>query len=259
MRPTRTTQRGKTIGGRPFTTQSILTMLQSLTYVAKRRLDDGSIIDCTWPAIVPRELFDAAQRLLTENSEKRPTGKESISHVYLLEGLIRCGACGSMMTRMSASGRNETFYYYKCNRRHRTANTACSTRDVRAVKVEEFVIAFLRDRAIDPAAIKTAVGEANGGRDGALAEIERELQEKRTNHLQASKTLAKLIDALEADAADVKALMVRSRDREGIVERLKAEIGALEARRRARCRDPQRGSSRRGVHPGARSTGEGRG
>ena len=135
-----------------------------------------------------------------------------------------------MMTRTSASGRNETFCYYKCNRKHRTANTACSTRDVRADKVEKFVIAFLRDRAIDPAAIKKAVGEANGGRDGALAEIERELQEKRTNHLQASKTLAILIDALEADAADVQALMVRIRDREKIVEQLKAEIGALEAR-----------------------------
>lgn len=232
-RPKGVTQRGTQKGGGAFSTASLIHMLSNLTYVAKRRLDDGTIIDCSWPPLIDQQMFDAAQARLAENSEKRPTGKQSVAYVFLLEGLLRCGACGSMMTRASANGRSGQYFYYKCTKKHRTANIGCTIRDLRADAIEKFVIDQLRARALDPDAIKKAVAEANAGRDQGLAEVERDLQEVRTAHQQVSKTLTKLLDALEGDDEDVGALKVRVREKDAQAAQLKVKMGELEAKRDA--------------------------
>jgi site-specific DNA recombinase len=232
-RPVALTQRGTEKGGGAFSTSSLIHMLSNLTYVAKRELDDGSIIDCSWPALVDQQVFDAAQARLAENSEKRPTGKESLVYVYLLEGLLRCGACGSMMSRASANGRNGQYYYYKCTKKHRTANVGCTVRDLPASAIEKFVVDQIRARALDPDAIKKAVAEANAGRDQGLAQVERELQEVRTAHQQVAKTLTKLLDALEGDDHDAGALKGRIREKDALANQLKVKMGELEAKRNA--------------------------
>ena len=138
-----------------------------------------------------------------------------------------------MMTRASANGRNCQYYYYKCTKKHRTANVGCTVRDVPAGAIEKFVVDQLRTQALDPDAIKKAVAEANAGRDHGLAEVERELQEVRTAHQQVSKTLTKLLDALEGDDEDAGALKVRIREKDAQVNQLKVKAGELEAKRDA--------------------------
>src|SRR5439155_5896989 len=86
---------------------------------------------------------------LAANSEKRPTGTVTVEHTFLLEGILRCGNCGSAMVRSVANGRSDTYYYYRCSRKLKTAGEACKLRDVPATAVEEFVLDELSEYVVD--------------------------------------------------------------------------------------------------------------
>ena len=80
-RPSRKSQRGKMFGGGYFATQVLIDMLSNPTYIAKRQLEDGRLIDCAWEPLIDSETFDRVQALLAKNSEKRPSGKK-LERVY---------------------------------------------------------------------------------------------------------------------------------------------------------------------------------
>jgi site-specific DNA recombinase len=89
-------------------------------------------IDGVTPAIVSRDVFDAAQRALERPRERAPkTHRE-----YLLRGHIFCGYCGTRMTGSCLQGR---YRYYFC-RKARTEGpfaATCPARYVRADRAEE--------------------------------------------------------------------------------------------------------------------------
>ena len=75
------------------------------------------------PAIVSRETFDAAQRLLDANKKRRKRKLETKE--YLLQGVMKCAKCGaSIVIRRPASGA-----YYTCFNAVRVGNdTKCKAR-----------------------------------------------------------------------------------------------------------------------------------
>ena len=86
---------------------------RKVNYKVKKVVDVGRQdwvrVEGTHEAIVPRELFDATQRLM-ENDTRVAPGREA---VYPLSGLVRCGTCGqNMIRRMSAAGGKKYRYYY---------------------------------------------------------------------------------------------------------------------------------------------------
>ena len=168
-RPVRTSKRGRQLGGSDFSVQSTIDLLTNTAYVAKRTLEDGRVIDCAWEPIIDQDVFDRAQAQLAANSEVRPTGKKAVDHVYLLEGLLVCGSCGSAMTRSVGNGVGGKYHYYKCSKKSRTAHVGCKVRDIPVGAVEKFVLDQLRAYSLDAGAIRKAVHEANAGRDDALA------------------------------------------------------------------------------------------
>ena len=230
-RPKRKTKTGEWIGGSHFTTQTVLNVLGNSVYVAKRQLDDGSTVDCSWKPLINPELFARVQALLAQNGVSRPTGRASADHVFLLEGLLRCGACGSMMTRASGTGRNGAHYYYRCSRKHRTAAEACKTRDIPVAAVENFVLDQLKDYSVSKKTIIAAVREANQGRDVRLTALSEELAQARAAHLQVAKQVTKLVDALEGDGGSLDALKRRLQEREAEQAKLKIDIQDLETKK----------------------------
>lgn len=84
------------------------------------------------PAIVSKEIFDAAQRALELPRQKAPKTQRE----YLLRGHIFCGYCG---TRMAGSCLQARYRYYYCRnaRKDGLFATTCSARYVRAEQAEE--------------------------------------------------------------------------------------------------------------------------
>ena len=236
VRPVRVNKHGDAVGGRPFTVQAILNMLSCRVYVAERAGDGGESIACNWTPIIERPLFDRVQARLAANSTKRPTGRPCGEKIYLLEGLLLCGACGAAMTRSHGTSWSGTkHYYYRCANKHRTAQTRCQARDVPVDAVEGFVLARLKAYALDRSAIDRAVAATNAGRDRELADIEAALSRKRGAYAAASKAVNGLVDAVEQDAVESgsgngPALRARLREREVAAQALKLEVEDLAVR-----------------------------
>jgi len=87
-----------------------------------------------------QSLFDRVQAKLAENSVDRPSGKTANGHVHLLEGLLRCAACGAAMTIATGTSWNGgAHFYYRCGNKHRMAATHCNVRDLPVWAVEVVV------------------------------------------------------------------------------------------------------------------------
>ena len=234
-RPLRKNSRGEESGGGAFTTQALLGMLECRLYVAQRKLETGEVIQCAWPPLIDVGHFERVQARLKANSVDRPSGRVCAGHVYKLEGRLRCGHCGAMMTRASAKGANEeNYYYYRCANRHRTAGTGCKVRDIPVNAVERFVIDQVKQYSLNPTAITRAVHEANAGRDAELARVEADLKRARAAYATASKVVESLLDAVERDSVEGQGtngpgLRARYREREVAKDQLKAEVEDLVA------------------------------
>jgi site-specific DNA recombinase len=230
-RPKRVTRRGNEAGGTTITTQGVLNLLSNSLYIARRRLDDEREVECNWPPIIERQLFDQVQAKLNANKVDRPSGKPTTGHVYILEGLLRCGACGSMMVRASGTGRNGLYFYYRCGKKNHTASQACRVRDIPVGAVEKFVIDQLKDYAVNKTAIVEAVRIANEGRNTDLVKVEDELVRARAALAVKAQELGKLADAIEQGGTGMTTLVQRMRERQVQADALKTEVMDLETKR----------------------------
>ena len=136
------------------------------------------------------------------------------------------------MTRATATGRNGTYYYYRCSKKHRTANEACKTRDIPADALENFVLNQLRNYAVDPIAIQNAVAEANEGRDTQLQKVEEEIAKVKSAVIPIQTAMNAIADSVES-GGDVALLVERRRQKQSRESELKAELIALETKRQA--------------------------
>ena len=94
-------------------------------------------------AIIPLEVFEKAQSLLSQNQGK-PT--KSV-RTYLLSGIIRCGLCGGAMTGHTFinKGTQKEYSYYKCYSKLQKGEIACKGLSIPAVELEDFIINKLKE------------------------------------------------------------------------------------------------------------------
>ncbi len=152
------TKNGKAKGGNLWTPSSLHLLLSNLAYIGKREVNKKNrtvaqeglpetekykIVDATWPAIVPTDLFTRAQEMLVANS----LYKRSERHIYRLTGLIFCEACGQTLCGQAATGKNGKFFYYGHNRKFTSSGDVhlqrCPNERVSAPELEEAVIGRL--------------------------------------------------------------------------------------------------------------------
>ncbi len=101
----------KTSLGKPFTKNSLYTILRNKRYVgiySYKGVDTPNAL----PRIVPQILFDQVQKRLAENVGAGGRGKAV--EEFILSGKLFCKACLSPMTGTSGTGRSGALYsYYK--------------------------------------------------------------------------------------------------------------------------------------------------
>ncbi|MEG2678508.1 MAG: recombinase family protein, partial [Oscillospiraceae bacterium] len=131
----------RTLKKKPFTHNSLRTMLKNEKYIGVYSYKDEVRIDGGVPTIVDAETFRKAQEMLKVN--KRAPAHKWAKADYLLTEKLFCGKCGGMMTGYSGTARNgDKHAYYAC---YNQRKKACDKKAVRKAWIEDMVLGAAKD------------------------------------------------------------------------------------------------------------------
>ena len=126
----------RTRHGRPFTNNSLGTILKNKKYIGIYEFEGREVADGI-PRIISDDLFYKVQAMLKVN-QRAPVRTWSYTE-YLLSDKIFCGKCGApMFGECGTSGTGARHTYYNCSNKKRFH--ACTKKAVRQADIEETVI-----------------------------------------------------------------------------------------------------------------------
>ncbi len=126
----------KNINGKPFTRNSLQTMLKNKRYIGTNIYGDEEFPNVI-PAIVSKELFNKVQKVIDKN--KRVPGKAKAKEDYILTTKLICDCCGERMKGISGKSKNGTIYrYYTCKTNN--DNKKCKRKNISKDYLENLVI-----------------------------------------------------------------------------------------------------------------------
>ncbi|MES2793567.1 MAG: recombinase family protein [Planctomycetota bacterium] len=229
-RPKYSSRKGKTFGGGPYYKQAVINVLTDKVYLGMI-VHNGVAHPGQHDAIVDADLFQQVEDLLKRNTETCKNGKAQTEHIFLLQGLARCGKCGSLMTPKWCSGGNGARnFYYSCTRQTHSVGTECDARYLPAETVENFVVEQISEWAKDREEIEQAVQAASKYREEEVTNLAHELSAVRGKLRETQSALSKLISAVEAGAA-FRSLDERIQSLEQDRTALENRVGRLELER----------------------------
>jgi site-specific DNA recombinase len=129
---------------RAWTNADVLRLIRTPIYAGYVR-SHGELYDGEHEAIVDRKTFSRVGALL--DAAARTTNDPSRNPDYILRGLLRCGRCGSAFTPASSRRGRTVYRYYRCVKRDKEGNQACSSSPLPADAIENYVIDRLREVA----------------------------------------------------------------------------------------------------------------
>ncbi len=195
--PVYKSRRGRTHGGTPFTKPAVIRVLTNPFYLGKIQHKD-EIYDGQHEAIVPEKLFNKVQAILGKNRKTCTVTREQRTHTFLLQGLMRCGKCGCIMTPRSSHGRGgKRYFYYECSKGAHSANLDCDTAYVPAEPIEKFLIEQLRKAVLTEDEIRRVVKRANGKRGEVMQKFAEEEARLITKRSKVQAKIENIVDAVE--------------------------------------------------------------
>lgn len=176
--------------------------------------------------IVPQELFDAVQAQIAGRSHGKRQDNFGV-HVrpkYLLSGLLKCGACGSGMSRMGEdkSGRTRI----RCSG-HTNSGTCPNPKTFYADEVEELAIDSLAKELATPDQIKVYAERYIKSRIQQDGQENRRRAEIETRVAAIAKDNDRLLDLLMKGMGDQDAIDARMKAQGRERDDLKAELASL--------------------------------
>jgi len=128
----------RTLKGRPFTANSLRTMLKNPKYIGTYTYKDEVRIEDAIPPIVDKEVYYKVQEMLKYN-QKAAAHKNSPAD-YLLTEKLFCGKCGKMMVGFSGTSKTGDRHNYYCCTGQR--KRLCGKNAVRKAWIENLVIEY---------------------------------------------------------------------------------------------------------------------
>lgn len=96
------------------------------------------------PAIVPPDVWDAAERIRAERPRvDRPGAARALASPHLLAGLLKCGGCGRSWISVTGGRQGERFY--TCAGARSGGEAACASSAVKAEMLEQWVLDVVRE------------------------------------------------------------------------------------------------------------------
>jgi site-specific DNA recombinase len=177
------------------------------------------------PAIIPKEQFDYAQKLLGQGRRRYTNyGK----HNYLLSGLVRCGRCGCTMTGKKQKSHGKDFYVYECRKNYAGAKSKGCGKLMSENKLNAFVWDNLIEIFNNPEKIKEMKEEnVPNYIEEELKHLETEIEKTKKGRKRLF-TLVSLSEDDEIDLEEIKDqirdLQVKEKDLQTKYNQLLAEI-----------------------------------
>lgn len=187
----------------------------------ERPADQEIRVENAHPAVIDRETFQKAQKVIASRSPAR-VHPRTFGSSYLLSGLVYCGRCGAHMAGCAA--KSSRFFYYACHNRVRRGLAACHAKLVSRDKLEQAVVARIKERVLTDENLSQLVRLVNEEINGDRDKVSDQLLEKDTQIAVLNARLDKLYAALETGKFDMDDLAPR-------VKELRAQIEALKTAR----------------------------
>jgi len=153
---------------------------------------EWSVIEDNHEAIVSRKDFDTVQKVLALDTRRSPDA----SSVSLFSGMVFCGDCGASMVRKPVSAGGKKYHYYVCSANKQ--DKSCSPHRIRAEKLEEIVLDFVREHiaAVVELAHILTIADTAPLRTAEAVKVQRQLDEKKTGYEKLQKLLMSLYENL---------------------------------------------------------------
>ena len=131
----------------------------------------GTVYPGEHRAIVERETWDRVHSILAENA-RRGGNRTRQSAPALLQGLIRCAACGRAMAPSHARKNGKRYRYYVCQSAIKNGHDSCPVRSLPAGEVEEAVANQIRALLKAPEMAARTLAAARRDQDAPLPEAD---------------------------------------------------------------------------------------
>jgi site-specific DNA recombinase len=145
-------------------------------WVGKKNASDDVIrMPGVIPAIVSLSVWQAVQSRMAANIHNSMNNTRAQGRFYLLSGIIRCGVCGGPLAGVTTSSKSHSYKKYICINKRKSLH--CHAKDIRADKLEAYIVDFLRSRVLVPEVISAmvdkimAIVSPSGEREALLQEV----------------------------------------------------------------------------------------
>lgn len=185
------TKSGKVLGGGKFKNTYIQHIIKNVVYIGKVKYM-GQLYHGLHEPIVGKDIFEKAQEILANNRVERQSSKNT-KNIGLLNHLLRCKACNSIMFHTYSTKGNYKYRYYVCMNAQKRGYSYCPTRSVNAQAIEGAVIDALRKIACDSKA-----------QEQSIKSLRESLQEEIEHLKEEQKIIGNEVQDLSARIKDLK-------------------------------------------------------
>lgn len=166
------------------------------------------------PAIVGREVFDAANKSLVARRFTKKPRREWNAMNWILRGRVRCALCGRQCYPYGCGKKGSTYTYYRCRYYKEVGDRKCVSKAVRADQLDALAWEKAKEVISDPSLIAATIESARFNRKSES--VARRRIDSLNEAVEAKEKLAsKLYDQWKAE------------DEPGIAKRLMGDYKAI--------------------------------
>ena len=130
--------------GNIFSKGSLKYIFNNILYTGKTKYEDN-VYQGLHEAIISEDLFNLAKEVRKEKVVNLRLNKS-----FPLAGLVRCKECGSLMTpSFTTKNKKDRYYYYRCTSTFKKEWNSCTTRQISAEKLEDYILDTIKRLSLD--------------------------------------------------------------------------------------------------------------
>ncbi len=224
-------RRGNVRGGKKFNDTTLARILTDEFYIGQITYN-GETFESQHTPIVPLELWEKAQAKIKSNRILGAKKRKQNLHLFLLQGLVKCGNCGSYMSpHYSMNQQKKPYFYYSCtDYRHKGKDQGCGIKPVPAQPLEDLVVSQLLELKKDEDLVDEIVERATTESQNCLRNFEKAKESLLARKRDVDGKIESLVDGLAGRKVGIKAVSRKLLELEEQQSQLAAEIIEVEAK-----------------------------